>query len=47
MAGFKVARLEAKPLGTGGVKQIVGQLLLSVPIIGEYATSYIITELVI
>lgn len=44
-AGFGVDRLEAKPLGGGGTKRAVGRLLLTLPLIREYATNFIVAEL--
>lgn len=44
-AGFRIDRLEAKPLGAGGAKRVAGKLLLTVPIISEYATSFVVAEL--
>lgn len=43
--GFTIARLEAMPLGGTGAKRLIGQMLLTVPIVSEYATSFIVAEL--
>lgn len=45
-AGFKVCRLERKPLGSAGAKQLIGSVLLQIPLVREYATSFIVAELV-
>ena len=46
-AGFTIERLESKPLAAHGAfaKRMVGKLLLALPVIGEYATGFIIAEL--
>lgn len=43
--GFRIDRLEAKALGAHGAKRVAGQLLLAMPMIGEYATNFIVAEL--
>lgn len=45
-AGFRITRLEPMPLGAAGAKRVAGQLLLALPIISEYATSFVVAELV-
>ena len=44
-SGFVIDRLEAKPLGSGGAKRVIGRMLLALPLTREYATNFIIAEL--
>ena len=44
-SGFAVERFEAKPIGGGGMKRTVGKLLLALPLVGEYATNFIVAEI--
>lgn len=45
-AGFSVERFEEKGIGADGMKRAVGQALLAVPWTKEYATSFVVCELV-
>lgn len=45
-AGFTVERFDAKGIGADGVKHAMGQVLLAIPWTREYATSFVICELV-
>lgn len=44
-SGFEFDRLEAHPLGSRGAKRFAGQLLVTLPIISEFATNFIVAEL--
>ena len=44
-AGLTVARLDRYGFGKGGVKKAIGDALMAIPVLGEYATSYTIVAL--
>jgi len=45
-ASLTIARLDAQPFGSGGLKRLIGRFLLKLPIIRSYCTSFVIAELV-
>ncbi len=44
-AGLKIDRLDKSGLGGGGLKKALGDTLMAIPVLGEYATSFAVIAL--